>query len=178
MSISLYDVSIPPCVAVLTNLKNMLDKAAAEKGEEGLIEARLSPDMYALARQVQFVSDSAKGIAARLSGTESPSMPDTEASFAELKERCDKTIAFIQSVDAAAIDAGAERQIEIKFPNGGGMRFDGATYLTGFALPNLYFHAGMAYAILRKEGVSVGKMDFLTHLAPYVFAAPEVEADA
>ena len=173
MSISLYDASIPACVAVLTNLKNMLDKAAAEKPEAELIEARLCPDMYALARQVQFVSDTAKGIAARLGGAESPSMPDTEASFAELKERCDKTIAFIQSVDAAAIDAGAEREIEIKFPSGGGMRFDGLTYLTGFALPNLYFHASMAYAILRKEGVSVGKTDFLAHLAPHMFAPPE-----
>jgi hypothetical protein len=175
LSISLYNASIPACVAVLTNLKNMLGKAAAEKPEADLIEARLSPDMYALARQVQFVSDTAKGIAARLSGAESPSMPDTEATFAELQERCDKTIAFVQSVDAASIDAGAEREIEIKFPNGGGMRFDGATYLTGFALPNLYFHAGMAYAILRKEGVSVGKMDFLTHLGPYVFAPPEAQ---
>ena len=177
MSISLYDASIPACVAVLTNLKNMLGKAATEKPEAELIEARLCPDMYALARQVQFVSDTAKGIAARLGGAESPSMPDTEASFAELKERCDKTIAFIQSVDAAAIDAGAEREIEIKFPSGGGMRFDGLTYLTGFALPNLYFHASMAYAILRKEGVSVGKTDFLAHLAPHMFAPP-VAADA
>jgi len=173
LSISLYDASIPACVAILTNLKNMLDKAAAEKAEAELIEARLCPDMYALARQVQFVSDTAKGIAARLAGIESPSMPDTEASFAELKERCDKTIAFLQSVDAAAIEAGAGREIEIKFPNGGGMRFDAITFLTGFALPNLYFHASMAYAILRKEGVSVGKMDFLTHLGPYVFAPPE-----
>ena len=175
MSISLYQASIPVFVTALTNIKSMLDKAAAQGDETALIEARLVPDMYALARQVQFVSDTAKGAAARLSGAESPAMADTEASFAELKTRCDNTIAFLQSVDSAAVDAGATREIEIKFPNGGGMRFDALTYLTGFVLPNLYFHASMVYAILRKEGVDVGKMDFLAHLGPYAFAPPAAQ---
>ena len=177
MSISLFEASIPAFVSALTNIKNMLDKAAAQSDETALIEARLAPDMFALARQVQFVSDTAKGAAARLAGLENPPMPDTETSFAELKTRCDNTIAFVQSVDPAAIDAGITREIEIKFPNGGGMRFDALTYLTGFVLPNLYFHSSMVYAILRKEGVDVGKMNFLAHLGPYVFAPPEA-ADA
>lgn len=176
MSISPYDASIPVFVTVLTNIKAMLDKAAAQGDEAALIEARLAPDMFALARQVQIVSDTAKGAAARLAGVEGPSMPDTEASFAELKTRCDNTIAFVQSVDAAAIDAGIAREIEIKFPNGGGMRFDGLTYLTGFVLPNLYFHASMVYAILRKDGMDVGKMDFLAHLASNMFAPPAADA--
>jgi len=174
LSIFPYEASIPAFINTLTNIKNMLEKAAAEKDEAELIDARLAPDMFALARQVQIVSDTAKGAAARLSGLESPPMPDTETSFAELKTRCDNTIAFLQSVDRAAIDAGIDREIEIKFPNGGGMRFDGLTYLTGFVLPNLYFHASMVYAILRAEGVAVGKMDFLTHLGPNVFAPPEI----
>jgi hypothetical protein len=175
--ISVYAASVPAFVNVLNNIKAMLDKGAAQKDEASLIEARLAPDMFALARQVQIVSDTAKGAAARLAGVESPSMPDTETSFAELKTRCDNTIAFLQSVDQAAIDAGISREIEIKFPNGGGMRFDALTYLTGFVLPNLYFHASMVYAILRKEGVDVGKMDFLAHLGSHVFAPPK-PADA
>jgi len=173
MANSPYNASVPVFVNVLTNLKNWLDKAAAQKDEAVLIEARLAPDMYPLAKQVQLVSDIAKGCGARLAGAEAPSMPDTEASFAELKERCDKTIAFLEGLDPAAVDAGIAREIEMKFPNGGGMRFDAPTYLNGFVLPNLYFHASMAYAILRAQGVDIGKLDFLAHLAPYVFHAPE-----
>ena len=99
-------------------------------------------------------------------------MPDTEASFAELKQRCAKTIAFLQSVDPAAYDAGLAREVVITFPNGAGLRFDGATFLNGYALPNFYFHASMAYAILRNEGVDLGKQDFLTHLGQYMFPPP------
>lgn len=171
-----YQSSIPPIVAMLTAIKGLLDKAAAQGDEAQLIEARLAPDMYPLRQQVQLVSDSAKGCGARLSGVEPPSMPDTEASFAELKERCDKTIAFLEGLDPAAIDAGITREIEIRFRSGGGMRFDGATYLTGFVLPNVYFHTTMVYAILRNAGIELGKMDFLGHLAPYTFAPP-VAAD-
>lgn len=171
-----YQSSIVPIIAMLTTIKALLDKAAAQGDEAALLEARLAPDMYPLPKQVQLVSDSAKGCGARLTGVESPSMPDTEASFAELKERCDKTIAFLESLDPAAIEAGCSREIEIKFPSGGGMRFDGATYLSGFVLPNVYFHTTMVYAILRNAGINVGKMDFLGHLAPNVFAPP-VAAD-
>lgn len=173
MSITTYESSVPVFVTVLTNMKNWLDKAAAQKDEAELLDARLAPDMYPLAKQVQLVSDSAKGCGARLAGVEAPSMPDTEASFAELKERCDKTIAFLESLDPAAVEAGISREIELKFPNGGGMRFDGRTYLTGFVLPNIYFHASMLYAILRAAGVNIGKLDFLAHLGPNVFPPPE-----
>lgn len=177
MSISPYQASVPAFVTMLTNIKGWLDKAAAQKDEALLIDARLAPDMFALARQVQITSDTAKNAAARLAGVDAPSMPDTEASFAELKARCDATIAFVQSVDPATIDAGITREVVMTFPNGGGMRFDGLTYLNGFVLPNLYFHASMVYAIMRREGVDVGKMDFLAHLGPYVFAPPAA-ADA
>ena len=171
-----YQSSVPVFIALLTNIKIWLDKAAADGDEAALMEARLTPDMYPLPKQVQLVSDSAKGCGARLAGVESPSMADTEASFAELKDRCDKTIAFLEGLDPAAINAGFTREIEIKFPNGGGMRFDGATYLSGFVLPNVYFHTTMVYAILRNAGIDVGKMDFLGHLAAYTFAPP-VAAD-
>ena len=172
MSYSLYQSSVPGFIAMLTNIKNWLDKAARQKDEAVLIEARLAPDMFALARQIQIASDGAKGAAARLTGTQDLAMPDTEASFAELKQRCDKTIAYLQSADVAAYDAGASREIVITFPNGGGVKFDGQTYLTGFVQPNFYFHASMVYAILRAQGVQLGKQDYLAHLAPHMFAPP------
>lgn len=172
MAFTPYQAAIPACLVVLSNIKSWLDKAAEQKPEAELIAARLAPDMYPLARQVQIVSDTAKGAGARLSGATAPAMPDTEANFAELKDRCDKTIAFLQSVDRAAIDDSMDREIVINFPNGAGMRFTGEEYLTGFVLPNLYFHASMIYAILRAEGVEIGKMDYLAHLAPNFFGPP------
>jgi hypothetical protein len=173
MTISIHQASVPAFVSMLTNIKNWLDKAASQKPEAELIEARLAPDMHALARQIQMVSDGAKGAVARLAGSEPPAMPDTETSFAELKARCDKTIAYVQSVDPAALEAGATREIVITFPNGGGLRFDGLTFLQGMVLPNFYFHASMTYAILRAQGIEIGKFDYLANLAPHMFAPPE-----
>lgn len=164
MSFTIYDASAPVFVASVRNMKAWLDKAAAEKSEAELIDARLAPDMFPLPRQYQIASDSAKNAIGRLAGVEAPSMADTEASFAELKERCDRTIAFIESVDRAQLDGAEDREVEIRFPNGMGYRFSGAAYLTGFALPNFFFHVTAAYAILRNQGVSVGKPDFLQHL--------------
>ena len=172
MAYSLYQSSVPGFIAMLGNISNWLDKAAAQKDEAVLLEARLAPDMFALPRQIQIASDSAKGAAAKLTGTDAPAMADTETSFAELKERCAKTIAYLQGVDAAAFDAGASREVELKFPNGGGMRFDGTTYLAGFVVPNFYFHASMVYAILRAQGVEIGKFDYLAHMAPHAFPPP------
>jgi hypothetical protein len=164
MSFSLYDASVPVFVSTLTNMRAWLDKAAAEKPEAELLEARLAPDMRPLPAQYQMASDSAKNALGRLRGIDAPSMPDTEASFAELKARCDKTIAFLNEYDAASLAGAEEREVELRFPNGMGYRWAGAAYLTGFALPNFYFHATTAYAILRNAGVSVGKPDFLQHL--------------
>lgn len=172
MSYSPYQASVPAFIAMLANMRDWLDMAAAQKDEADLIEARLAPDMFPLARQYQIASDAAKGAAARLTGTEPPAMPDTEASFAELKERCDKTIAYLNSVDPAAYDAGIGREVVITFPNGAGIRFDGQTFLTGFAQPNFYFHATAVYAILRAQGVEIGKQNYLAHLAPHMFPPP------
>jgi hypothetical protein len=167
MPFTLYEASVPPLVAELTNMRAWLDKAIAEgKDEATLMEARLAPDMRPLPAQFQMASDSAKNGIARLAGIEAPAMPDTESSFAELKARCDATIAFIQGVDPGKFDGAADREVVIKFPNGQGYRFVGRHYLTGFALPNFYFHATTAYAILRAQGVNLGKPDFLAHLGP------------
>jgi hypothetical protein len=175
MTTSLHAAAVPAFIAMLTDIKGWLDLAAGK--EAALLDAKLAPDMFALPKQIQIASDAAKGAGARMTGTEAPAMPDTEASFAELKERCDKTIAYLRTVDPAAFDAGATREITITFPNGGGVKFDGATFLTGFALPNFYFHATMTYAILRANGVALGKQNYLAHLAPYMFAPP-VAAEA
>ena len=166
MSFTIYDASAPVFINALADMRAWLDKAAGEKSEAALIEARLAPDMKPLPAQYQMASDSAKNAIARLTGTEARSMPDTEASFAELRDRCDRTIAYIRSADRAVLDAGADREVVLKFPNGMGYRFTGSAYLTGFALPNFFFHVTTAYAILRAAGVSLGKPDFLQHLGP------------
>ncbi|KAA0116693.1 DUF1993 domain-containing protein [Methylobacterium sp. P1-11] len=166
MNITIHDVSVPVFVNSLRNMGAWLDKAASEKPEAELLLGRLAPDMRPLPAQYQMASDSAKNAVARLAGIEAPTMPDVEASFAELKERCARTIAFVEGVDPAALASGAEREVELKFPNGMGYRFTGQAYLTGFALPNFFFHVTTAYAILRAAGVSLGKPDFLQHLGP------------
>ena len=166
MSFGMWNASVPMFVNSLTNMREWLDKAVQEKDEKTLIEARLAPDMRPLPAQYQMASDSAKSALARLTGTEAPSMPDTEISFAELKERCTRTIEYVSSFDAGALEGSEDREVILKFPNGMGYRFRGGEYLTGFALPNFLFHATTAYAIFRNAGVSLGKPDFLRHLGP------------
>lgn len=170
MANDLYRASAPAFIAMLRNMRAWLDKAEAEGDPATLIEGRLAEDMKPLASQYQFASDAAKNAIARLAGIEPPAMPDTETTFGELRERCDKTIAFIESVEPGRLDGAETRDIELKFPNGMGYRWKGADYLRDFALPNFYFHATTAYAILRVQGVSLGKPDFLQHLgAPIQF---------
>ena len=134
----MHDVSVPIFVNGLRNMSAWLDKAATEKPETELLVGRLAPDMRALPAQYQMASDSAKNAVARLAGIEAPSMPDTEVSFAQLRERCARTISFIESVDPAALASSAEREVVLNFPNGTGYRFTGQAYLTGFALPNFF----------------------------------------
>ena len=166
MSFGMWEASVPVFVNSLTNMRNWLDKAAQEKSEAMLMEARLAPDMRPFPAQYQLASDSAKNALARLTGTEAPSMPDTEKSFAELKDRCDRTIDYLNGFSEQDLAGSEDREVVITFPNGMGYRFSGGQYLTGFALPNFFFHATTAYAILRNAGVSLGKPDFLQHLGP------------
>ncbi|WP_129791458.1 DUF1993 family protein [Sphingosinicella sp. CPCC 101087] len=166
MTFTLYDASVPIFVRSLTDMRAWLDKAAMEKSEADLFAARLAPDMRPLPAQYQMASDTAKNAIGRLCGIEAPSMADTETSFAELKERCEKTIAYVESIDPAAIAGSEEREVELRFPGGTGYRWIGRDYLTGFALPNFFFHVTTAYAILRAAGISLGKPDFLQHLGP------------
>jgi len=164
MSISMYDASIPLLENILSNMRDWLDKPDVAAAEATLINARLIDDMRPLPAQYQMASDSAKNGVARLAGIESPSMPDTEATFAELKERCDRTLAFIRTISPAQLEGSETREVVLNFPGGHGYRFDGLSYLTQFMLPNFLFHATTAYAILRAGGVAIGKPDFLAHM--------------
>ncbi len=165
MSFSLYDASAPVFVRALTAIPTWLDQALAEgRDESAIMAARLAPDMLPFPAQIQLASDSAKGCVARLAGVSAPPMPDTEASFAELKDRCRRTVEFIQGVSPATFEGAEERPVELKFPGGTGYRFKGADYLTGFVLPNFFFHATTTYALLRAQGVKLGKPNFLMHL--------------
>jgi hypothetical protein len=159
-AITMYSASVPALLRMLNNLLAIIAKAEATPEAAKLLEARLAPDMHELTRQFQMLSDSAKNGVARLSGQTPPSMPDTEKTFAEIKERLQKTIDYVKSVPASAIDGSEDREVVLKFPNGE-MKFTGLTYLNHFLLPNFYFHSATAYAILRNQGLPVGKMDFL-----------------
>jgi hypothetical protein len=165
MSCSLYQASIPAFQRTLTATTRILAKAqahcAARKIDpRALLDARLFPDMFPFSRQVQLVTDFAKGGAARLAGVEVPRYEDVEATFAELEARLAKTLAFVESVDRAAVEAGAERKIMLSIA-GAPTEFTGATMLTHYTLPNLYFHAATAYGILRHGGIELGKRDFM-----------------
>ena len=165
MQISMYESLIPVSNLMLNNLSVILDKGAAfaeaKKIEQTVLTgARLAPDMFPLSRQVQIACDMVKGAAARLGGVDIPKHDDTETTFAELKARIAKVQAFINSVPAANFSGSEDKAITLTMRRGD-MHFSGLDYLRYFVLPNLYFHATTTYAILRHNGVELGKMDFL-----------------
>jgi hypothetical protein len=157
--------ALPTFEIGLNALSGVLDKAAAfiaaKKVDPAvLLGWRLAPDMFALARQVQVACDQAKNGSARLAGSEPPKFEDTETTLDQLKERIAKTVAYLKTLDAKAIDASADR--EITFPLGPSKgQMQGGDYLNHFVLPNFYFHLTAAYAIVRHCGVEIGKRDFL-----------------
>jgi hypothetical protein len=165
MSISMFDASSPVFLQGLKGLKGVLAKAAAHAearkiDPSALLQARLFPDMLSLTRQVQLASDFAKGAAGRLAGADLPVYADDEASFADLDARIAKTMAFIEGLDPAAIAGSENREISL-VRRGETVTFSGKVYLFEQALPNFWFHVTTAYAILRHNGVEVGKRDFL-----------------
>jgi uncharacterized protein len=165
MTISMYTASVPVLVRALSNLSGVLDKAAAyaearKIDQAVLLNSRLYPDMFALARQVQIASDNAKGGAARLAGVQPPKYEDNEASFAELQARLAKTIAYLNTFTPEQIDGSEERPVVLTLRSGE-LKFVGLNYLLGYLLPNFFFHMTTAYAILRHNGVELGKRDFL-----------------
>ncbi len=165
MSISMYDICIPVLTRGLSNMSAFLDKAAvyaeAKKFDPAVLaQSRLFPDMHPLSRQVQIACDTAKGADGRLAQVEIPKHADTETTFAELKMRIAKTSEFLKSITPAQLQGAESREVELKFPNGVA-KFTGASYLTDFVLPNFYFHVSVVYALLRNNGVELGKGDFL-----------------
>jgi uncharacterized protein len=160
MPLSMYQASIPVLVRGLKNLSAVLRKGEAHPDGASLVEARLAPDMFTLAGQVQRASDTSKGCAARLAGIANPSFPDEEKTFADLQARIDKTIAFLQSVKPEQIEGSESRPIELK-AGSTTINFTGESYLFGFVIPNFFFHVTTGYDILRHKGVALGKMDYL-----------------
>ncbi len=161
----MYQASVPVFIHNLNNLSAILKKAAnhaeAKKIEPTVfINARLFPDMLPLVRQVQIASDAAKATIARLAEIEIPSFEDNETSFADLQERISKTIKFLQTIKPEQIDGKEELKISY-FQHGKDRNFIGLPYLLNWGLPNLYFHITTAYAILRHNGVEIGKKDYL-----------------
>jgi len=166
MAISMYSSSVPVFVRMLGNLSTWLDKAAAHAEARKfeptvLLNARLYPDMLPLSAQVQIACDSAKAGVARLAGVEIPKHEDTEKTVAELKARIAKTLDFIKSVPAAQIDGTEARVITIPRRTKEPLVLSGEVFLKHYALANLYFHVTTAYAILRHNGLDVGKGDYL-----------------
>ncbi len=165
MSISMYQASVPAFQKHLRALDGLLDKAAAyavaKKIDPAvLLAARLYPDMFDLMRQVQAATDFAKAGPARLANVAMPSFPDVEKTIPELKERIARTLAFLETIKAEQMEGSQDRELTIKVgPND--MTFTGLDYLLHFALPNFYFHATTAYAILRHNGLELGKRDFM-----------------
>jgi uncharacterized protein len=166
MPMSMYRAAVPSFLQILPCLSGILDKAqsyAAQKKIEPavLLTARLYPDMFPFTRQIQIATDFAKGAVARLAGGEPPKYDDTESSFDELKARVARTIAFVKEFKPSQIDGSEDRDITITVGSAP-RQFKGENYLMNFALPNFFFHATTAYAILRHNGVELGKRDFLT----------------
>ena len=165
MTLSMYQAAIPPLTQTLSNLVNILNKAAdhaeAKKIDPAvLINTRLYPDMFPLSRQVQIASDIARRGVARLAGVEAPSMEDNEVSFSDLSNRLHETIAYLKTFTADQIDGTETKSISLPIGKET-MTFEGQPFLLYFVLPNVYFHVTTAYNILRHSGVEVGKRDYL-----------------
>jgi len=165
MTISLFQAGVPTMIRSLNNLAAILEKAAAHAEAKKidpsvLVNARLFPDMFPLAKQVQIASDSAKGGAARLAQAQPPAFEDNETTFAQLIERCKKTVAYLETLKPEQIDGGEDRTVTWQ-TRSATKSMQGQPYLLNHVLPNVFFHVTTAYDILRHNGVEVGKQDFL-----------------
>lgn len=163
--ITLSNTSIPLFSQMLSALSTTLEKAEAHADARGfdpklLLETRLFPDMYPLSQQIRIACDFAKNTSARLAGIDLPVFEDDEQTVADFRRRIDRTLAFMAAIDPDKIDVAVDRTIAMKI-GGQPTTFEALPYLTGFAIPNMLFHATTAYAILRHCGVPLGKADFL-----------------
>lgn len=166
MTISMSSASVPVCNTMLGNLAHFLDKGSAHAQARGfdpavLLQYRLAPDMLPFTKQVQIACDAAKNGVARISGVEAPRFEDNEASFADLKTRIQKTLDYLSSVPAASLDGTEEKEITFPVGKDKTRTMKCEAYLKHWMLPNMFFHVTMAYAILRHNGVDLGKSDYL-----------------
>jgi len=166
MTVSMYSVSIPVFIQHLNGLNTVLDKAASwavarKVNEADLLNMRLSPDMFNLARQVRAATDHAANVAGRLSGKELLKFANDETTIAQLKDRIAKTIDYLKSIEQSEVDGTETKDISITFPSGQTRQFTGQSLLLGNSLPNFYFHTTTAYDIIRQCGVEIGKRDFM-----------------
>jgi len=166
MSLSMYEASVPVFTQLLTALDANLAKAATHAADrkiepDALLRARLFPDMFELVRQVQIACDFAKSVPARLAGVDVPSYEDNETSFADLHARIAKTLAFAGGLDAAKFEGSETREIVLRPGTPKEKRLAGKAYLLAYGLPQFFFHVTTAYALLRHNGVEIGKKDFM-----------------
>ena len=166
MTLPMHAASVPVFKQMLTSLADILSKAEAHSADRkidpaALLQARLFPDMFPLVRQVQIACDFAKSVPARLAGADVPAYEDTEQTFAELQARIAKTLDFIDGLDAAAFDGSEQREIVLRPGTPKERTIGGQAYLLHYGLPQFFFHVTTTYALLRHNGVEVGKKDFM-----------------
>ncbi len=166
MNSSLYAASVPVFTQMLGGLKDILDKAEAHAVEKKIdagayLQARLFPDMFSLSRQVQIACDFARGVSARLAAAEVPNYEDKEQTFAELQTLVERTLAFIDGLPVAEFADSAAREIVIRAGTPKERRFTGQAYLLSYGLPQFFFHVTTAYALLRHNGIEIGKRDYM-----------------
>ena len=166
MALSMHSACAPIYLTMLGNLSKWLDKAVTHAQSrkfdpDTLLTSRLAPDMLSLAKQVQIACDTAKFGIARLAGIEAPKFDDTETTIAQLQQRIAATIAYVQSVPASAVDGSEDKPVSVPVRGRDPLQFTGEQYLQRFALPNFFFHVTTAYALLRHNGVELGKADYL-----------------
>jgi uncharacterized protein len=160
-----YDLMTSVFSKMLPNLKAIVAKGEADAEARKIdpqvfLQARLAPDMLPFVRQIQIATDQVKGGMGRLAGVEVPSWPDDEKSFPEVQARIDKALDYMRTFKPEQYEGAEARAVELKFPQGT-LSFNGKDYLLNFVLPNFYFHMTTAYAILRHNGVPLGKRDFV-----------------
>jgi hypothetical protein len=166
MTLAIYTASIPVFKQMLGGLSEVLAKAEAHAtakkiDPDALLQARLFPDMFPLLRQVQVATDFAKSVSARLAGVDVPKLDDKEQTFADLQARIATVLTFIGGLDAALFDEAATREIVTQAGTPKEKRFTGTSYLLNYGLPHFFFHTTTAYALLRHNGVEVGKKDYI-----------------
>ena len=166
MTITMHSASVPIFNRQLGALLAWMDKAEAHAAARkfdtnNYLQLRLAPDMLPFVSQIRIASDTVKGAVARLAGQEIPKFEDNETTMADLRERVRKTLDYVNSVPASAIDGSEGREIVIPMRTRDALQCSGEVYLKHWVLPNFFFHVGMAYALLRHAGVELGKSDFL-----------------